>query len=85
MTAMEKKATAPAVHDIAVRIYAELIARNTQVTEGSVKMGASAANLAALSLKLAEAFVLAEEQADAAKAPISTYKLEGSDIAEWTK
>ena len=85
MSSGEKKEPATPVHDIAVRIYVELVSRNTQVSEGAVKMGASAANLAALSLKLAEAFVLAEDEAIAAKAPITTYKLEGSDIAEWIK
>jgi hypothetical protein len=88
MTAMEKKpaAAAPAsTQDLAMRIYVELIGRNTEVTEKGVKMGASAANLAALSLRLAEAFIKADEEAIAAKAPVTTYKLEGSDIAEWLK
>jgi hypothetical protein len=81
---MEQKESAVPVHDIAVSIYVELAARNVQVTEGAVKMTASAANLAALSLKLAEAFVKAEEDAAAAKAPDTKYKLEGADIAAWT-
>jgi len=81
---MEAKQTAAPVHDIAVRIYVELCARNVQITEGAVKMVASAANLAALSLKLADAFMKAEEDAAAAKAPDTKYKLEGSDIAAWT-
>ncbi len=80
---METKATPAPVHEIAVRIYVELVSRNTQISEGAVKMGASAANLAALSLKLAEAFLLAEEEAAAAKAPDTKYKLEGADIAAW--
>ena len=82
---MEKQETPMSDHDIAVRIYVELVARNVQVTEGAVKMAASAPNLAALSLKLAEAFLKAEEEAIAAKAPVTTYKLEGSDIASWQK
>ncbi len=85
MSAPEKKDLMPLAYDIAVRIYVELVARNTEISEGAVKMGASAANLAALSLKLAEAFVLADSEATAAKAPITTYKLEGSDIAAWIK
>ena len=83
MTDPARKLVMPLAYDIAVRIYVELVARNTVITEGAVKMGASAANLAALSLKLAEAFVTADEEATAAKAPITTYKLEGSDIASW--
>ena len=84
---MEKKdavAVTP-VHDLAVRIYVELVGRNTQITEGAVKMGASAANLAVLSLKLADAFLQSEQEAIDAKAPITTYKLQGSDIEAWLK
>jgi len=73
----------PHAYDMPLRSYVELVARNTVITEGAVKMGASATNLAALSLKLAEAFVTADEDATAAKAPITTYTLEGSDIASW--
>lgn len=71
--------------DLAARIYVELVARNVEILEGSVKMTASAANLATLSLKLAEAFEQAETEAIAAKAPVTTYKLAGADIAEWSK
>ena len=82
---MEKKTASAPVHDIAVSIYVELVARNTQVSEGAVKMGASAANLASLSLKLAEAFVQAEEDATAAREPVKKAKLEDSDVAAWMK
>jgi hypothetical protein len=85
MSAPIKKDLMPLAYDVAVRIYVELIARNVTITEGAVKMGASASNLAALSLKLAEAFVTADEDATAAKAPITTYKLDGQDIAAWSK
>ena len=84
MSAPEKKVEMPLAYDVAVRIYVELVARNVTISEGAVKMGASATNLAALSLKLADAFVTADFDATAAKAPITTYKLEGSDIASWT-
>ena len=73
------------VNEVAVRIYIELVSRNVQITEGAVKMGASAENLAVLSLKLAEVFVATEQKAIAAKAPVTSYKLEGSDIAAWLK
>ena len=81
----ERKPVAVPVHDIAVQIYVELVARNTEVTEGAVKMGASAVNLATLSLKLAEAFLTTEEDIAAARAPVVTRKLEESDIALWSK
>jgi hypothetical protein len=81
---MEKKPSAP-VHDLAVSIYVELVARNTQINEGAVKMGASAANLASLSIKLAEAFIQAEDDATAARQPVKKAKLEDSDVAAWMK
>ena len=81
----DAKQAAEPTNALATRIYVELVARNTEVVEGSVKMKASAANLATLSLKLAEAFYQAEAEAIAAKAPDTKYKLEGSDIAAWSK
>ena len=81
---MDKKPAVP-VHELAVRIYVELVARNTQVNEGAVKMGASAANLASLSIKLAEAFMQAEDDATAARQPVKKAKLEDSDVAAWMK
>jgi hypothetical protein len=85
MSAPDRKVVMPLAYDVAVRIYVELVARNTVITEGAVKMGASATNLAALSLKLGEAFVQADVDATAAKAPITTYNLEGQDMAAWIK
>ena len=82
---MDKTPAAAPASDLARRIYVELVARNTELAEGAVKMKASAANLAALSIKLAEAFNEAQRDADAAKAPVKSYKLEGSDIGEWLK
>ena len=79
-----KQAAAPA-NALATSIYVELVARNTEVVEGAVKMKASAANLATLSLKLADAFYVAEQEAIAARAPDTKYKLEGADIAAWSK
>ena len=85
MTAMEKKEADALTNDLAIRIYVELIGRNTQITESGVKMNSSAANIAGLSLRLADAFLKADEEATAAKAPVTTYKLDGKDIAAWTK
>ena len=70
-------------HDLAIRIYVELVAKNTEVADGSVKMAATPANIAALSLKLSEAFLKAEADAKAAKEPVKDYKLAGDDIASW--
>ena len=72
-------------HDLAVKIYVELVARNTELEEGKVRMAASAANIAALSLKLAETFLQAEAEAIAAKEPVKDYKLQSDVIANWSK
>lgn len=82
---MEKTEAATASHDVAVRIYVELVARHTEIAQGSVKMSASAANLAKLSLQLADEFVKARQEAVAAKAPVTSYKLDATDIAQWSK
>ena len=70
-------------HDLAVKIYVELVARHTEVTQDSVKMAASASNMAALSLKLSDAFLQAEEAAIAAKEPKKASSVQGEDIAKW--
>ena len=82
---MDKNQAAAPANDLASRIYVELVSRNTEINEGAVKMKASAANLAALSIKLADAFAEAQREADAARAPVKSYKLEGADIGEWSK
>jgi hypothetical protein len=84
MSAPERPPAKPPI-ELAYRLYVELVARNTQFAEGNVKMGASAANLATLSLKLADAFAQAEMEFIDAKAPVTTYKLGGDDIAAWSK
>jgi len=73
------------IHDLATRIYVELVSRNTQLEEGSVKLAASAANMATLSIKLAEAFLESEAQATLAREPAKDYKLGSDDIASWGK
>ena len=70
-------------HDIAVKIFVELVARNTEISQDSVKLGASASNMATLSLKLADAFLQAEEAAIVAKEPKKVTSVGGDDIAKW--
>ena len=72
-------------HDLAMRIYVDLVARHAQVADGAVKMAASATSLADMSLKLAEAFMQAEAKDVASKGPDKDYKLNAGDIASWTK
>lgn len=81
---MDSKA-ANTAHDIAVQIYVELVARNTEITPDSVRLTASAANIATLSLKLSEAFIVAENEAILAKEPVKGHTLQGDDIAKWSK
>jgi len=71
-------------HELAVKIYVELVARNTELTQDSVKLGASAANMASLSLKLADAFLAAEGAAIIAKEPKKAHAVQAEDIARWT-
>lgn len=82
---MKENSPTASAHDIAARIYVELVARNAQVAEGSVEMAVSAANLAEMSLRLAEVFTQAQSAATAAKEPMKDYKLDGDDIASWSK
>ena len=70
-------------HDLAIRIYVELVARNTEISQDSVKLHASAANMAALSLKLADAFLASEEAALVAKEPKKATAVQGDDLAKW--
>lgn len=72
-------------HNLAVRIYVELVARNTEITQDSVKLTASAANIATLSLKLSEAFVQAETDARDARVPSNKYVVQSEDMAKWAK
>ena len=70
-------------HDLAVRIYVELVARNTEIAQDSVKLNASAGNMATLSLKLADAFLHAEEEAIVSKVPKKATGVEGDALAKW--
>ena len=72
-------------HDLAMRIFVELVARNTEINQDSVKLTASAANLATLSLRLSDAFLQAEDEAIAQKEPRKAHALQGEDLAQWMK
>lgn len=73
------------LQDLAMRIYVELVARNTEFQAGSVKMNATAANIATLSLRLSEAFLQTEAEAIAARQPAKSYQVGSDDLAKWTK
>ena len=72
------------LHDLATRIYVELVARNVDLSSGSVKMAVTPANMAILSVRLSEAFLQAEAEASAARAPVKTYQVATDDIAKWS-
>jgi len=82
---MSEKAPIAKTHDVATRIYVELVARHAQVADGSMKMAVSAEKLAEMSLRLADIFVHAEAAAIAGKAPVKDFKLDGDDVASWMK
>jgi hypothetical protein len=74
------------VRDLAASIYVGLVGQSVAVADNSVKMTASAENLAKLSFKLAQAFQGVEDELNASNLPKNPgFKLETSDIAEWDK
>jgi|SRR5690242_11766051 len=76
----------PLVHDLAARIYADLVVRAVTVSESSAKMAAPPEALAKLSFQLAEAFQAVEDALNAANLPKNVgFKVGSDDIAQWTK
>jgi hypothetical protein len=80
---MENKISDDRAHNIALRIYVELVARNCEISQDSVKLAASAANIANLSIKLSEAFLHAEAEAILAREPVRAQALQGDEMAKW--
>ena len=72
-------------HELAVRIYVQLISSNTVVANESVTMSATPFNLAKLSLRFSEAFLQAEAEAIAAAEPVKNYQVGSDDISKWSK
>jgi hypothetical protein len=76
----------PLVHDLAARIYADLVVRAVTVTESSAKMSTSPEGLAKLSFQLAEVFQAVEDGLNAENLPKNVgFKVGADDIAQWTK
>lgn len=72
--------------DLAERIYTDLVGRSVLLGDGSVKMTASAENLARLSFMLAETFLTVQDALNADNLPKDpNFKLSGNDIASWMK
>ena len=81
---MDAKPYKPAVRELASRIYEVLV---TATPGGDIAATTAAApELARLSFRLAEAFQAVEDQLNAANLPKNAdFKLEATDIAEWSK
>jgi hypothetical protein len=81
---MDAKPYKPAVRELAARIYTELICVGAKSDAAAAT--ATAQGVARLSFQLADAFQAVEDQLDSANhGKTAGYKLEGSDIAGWTK
>jgi hypothetical protein len=71
---------------IAERIFVDLVGRSVSLADGSVKMAASAENLAKLSFMLAEVFLTVQDTLNAENLPKDpNFKLSGDDIVNWMK
>jgi geranylgeranyl pyrophosphate synthase len=83
---MDPKPYKPLVHDLASRIYADLVVRAVTAAGSSGKMATSPENLAKLSFDLAEAFQAVEDVLNSANLPKNVgFNVGTSDIAEWSK
>ena len=72
--------------DLAEKLFVELMARNIQFAENSVKTTVSAENIAKLSFILAETFLHTQDTLNADNLPKDpTFKLGADDIAGWMK
>lgn len=71
---------------LAEQIFVDLVGRSVSFAEGTVKMTASAENLAKLSFMLAEKFLTVQDTLNADNLPKDpNFKLSGDDIATWMK
>lgn len=71
------------VDELALRLYVELVGKTVEVDAGVLRLGASPEALAALSMKLAEAFVRAQQTATA-RVPDSAFELDVAHFAQWS-
>jgi len=72
--------------DLAEKLFVELMSRNIQFAENSVKTTVSAENVAKLCFILAETFLHMQDTLNADNLPKDpTFKLGADDIAGWMK
>jgi phosphotransacetylase len=76
----------PGTQDLASRIYVELVGRAFLRADNAAVIKPDAAELAKLSIQLAETFRKVEKAASAAAAPQNVgYKVDLTDMAKWDK
>lgn len=76
----------PGTSDLASRIYVELVGRAFLRTDNAAVIKPDAAELAKLSLQLAEIFRRVEKAVNAASLPQNVgYKVDLADMAKWDK
>ena len=86
MASPSQPAANPGIQDLASRIYVELVGRAFLRAENAAVFKPNPAELAKLSLQLAETFRKAEKTANAAAGPQNIgYNVELADMAKWDK
>jgi hypothetical protein len=76
----------PGIQDLASRIYVELVGRAFLRVDNAAVIKPDAAELAKLSIRLAEAFRKVERAANSAATPQNVdYKVDLADMAKWDK
>jgi hypothetical protein len=86
MTSPAQLPAATPAHELASRIYVELVGRAFLRTDNTAVIKPDAAELAKLSIQLADVFRKVEQAANAAAAPKNVgYKVDLADMAKWEK
>jgi phosphotransacetylase len=86
MTSPAQPPAKPGIQDLASRIYVELVGRAFLRTDNAAVIKPDAAELAKLSIQLAEIFRKHEAAANAAAGPQNVgYKVDIADMAKWEK
>ena len=86
MASPAQPAANPGAHDLASRIYVELVGRAFLRVENAAVFKPDPAELAKLSFQLAEAFRKVEKVANAAAGPQNVgYNVDLADMAKWEK
>ena len=86
MTSPVQPPAATPAHELASRIYVELVGRAFLRTDNAAVIKPDAVELARLSIQLADIFRKVEKAANASAAPQNVgYKVDLTDMANWDK